>query len=166
MSKLFPDMIQTIEEITFMSELMPNMFVAVILMAIFPAVFEELIMRGFILSTFSNFNEIIASVSVGAMFGILHFDVYRFVPTALLGTVSAYVTIRSKTLILPIAYHFFNNLMSVIAMYQLRGLEDIDFTLELYNTPLISFGMIFDLVMTMILCYIGIRLFTEKQFHN
>lgn len=122
MIMIFPDMTGTVDGLINFGVSMPNPAVAVIVIALLPAVCEELLVRGFILSSFSGMKEIFAVITAGILFGILHFDIYRFVPTAILGMASAYITLKTGSLILPILYHFVNNTMSVISMYQLNNL--------------------------------------------
>lgn len=157
----FPSMQDTVEGLSSMTNIMPNPIVAVIVIALLPAVCEELLMRGFILSSFSEYKSYVGIVIVGVMFGILHFDVYRFVPTTILGIASAYIVLKTKSLILPMLYHFINNTISVMAMYQLNNTdieETVDIVVEQYIGSILIFCSI-----ALIFGYIGLKLLNKWQ---
>ena len=48
------------------------------------------------------------------MFGLFHIDVYRLLPTALLGVMLSFITWRSGSLLPAIAAHFLNNAVLVL----------------------------------------------------
>ena len=168
MMLLFPQMHETVEGLSTLTQIMPHPAAAILVIAIMPAVCEELLMRGFILSSFKGHNKILAIVIVGVMFGILHFDPYRFVPTAILGMVSAYIVIKTKSLVLPMLYHLVNNTLSVIAMYTLNNVDlYADGVSGLTEFETMKFGYVYSslicLSIALVLIYIGVLLLNDKK---
>lgn len=161
MVALFPQMQETIEDLSILTTLMPHPLVAVLVIAVMPAICEELLMRGFILHSFTEYKSIVGILAVGIMFGVLHFDLFRFIPTAILGMTSAYIVVKTKSLVLPMLYHLVNNIVSVIAMYQLNNLAETDLTIEA-SYSLIGSIMIY-LAIALVFGYIGFSLLNEKR---
>ena len=163
---LFPIMADVIEGLSLLTEFMPHPVVAILVMAVMPAVCEELLMRGFILSSFSKLKPAVTIILVGVMFGILHFDPFRFVPTAILGMASAYIVLKTKSILLPMLYHLVNNTMSVVAMYQLNnmngdglsGLMDFD-TVKAGHDAFMGLYLFFAWVFV----FVGLRILNKKS---
>jgi CAAX amino terminal protease family. len=165
---LFPAMQDTIDGLSTLTQIMPHPAAAILVIAVMPAICEELLMRGFILSSFKGYGSVLAVIAVGVMFGILHFDPYRFVPTAILGMASAYIVIKTKSLVLPMLYHLVNNTLSVIAMYTLNNVDlyaDGVSGLTEYETMKYSYvySSLICLSIALVLIYIGVLLLNEKK---
>lgn len=128
-------------------EQMTNDTATLILLAVFMAsLFEEIIFRGIIMKGLLNkgmkpFPAILISAVV---FGLVHGNPWQFIGAILLGSVLGLVYYRTKSLLLPILLHAFNNLCAVIL-------------LTYYKTE--SFGETFKVSEWLILA-IGIVLFT------
>ncbi|MBQ8253890.1 MAG: CPBP family intramembrane metalloprotease [Clostridia bacterium] len=91
---------------------------AIFLIAVVPAVCEEFFFRGFLIKCFSGVKkEWALTVIIGAIFGVMHLDVYTFLPTALMGALFCFIAIRTKSLIIPMILHFGNNALSVVLTY-------------------------------------------------
>ena len=102
-----------------------GLFTQIILFALVPAICEETLFRGFVLSafrdkkTFGQKNEkhiVFAIVVSGILFGIMHLDFIRIIPTSILGMVMAYNVYKSKSIFTSVGIHFFNNLLSVLSV--------------------------------------------------
>lgn len=73
-----------------------------------PAICEEVLMRGFILASFRSFkHKWLIILLVGVIFGIYHIDLYRLLPTIILGVFITYVMIETNNLFYPILFHLF-----------------------------------------------------------
>lgn len=125
MLKILPEQMDISEELSKVIKAHGNVFSQVILVALVPAVCEEILFRGFIFSslrdnkTFGNKNEkhiTFAIVLNGLLFGMMHLDLMRIVPTSLLGMMLAYNTYKSKSIFTSILIHFTNNFLSVISI--------------------------------------------------
>lgn len=114
-SMLFaPNVEETISDLT--NSLYGNKMVYALLLlfvAILPAVCEEAFMRGAVLSCFRSLKkDWVICLIIGVMFGILHLSPLRFLNTACLGAILAYVMAKKNNFILPMMIHFINNFIS------------------------------------------------------
>lgn len=93
-----------------------NPIISFIIVGIMPAICEEAIERGAVLSHFRSFKHKWAIVLVIAIFfGIIHLDPIRFINTSILGGICAYLMVKKDNFILPMLLHFINNSFSSIA---------------------------------------------------
>ncbi|MBR6302924.1 MAG: CPBP family intramembrane metalloprotease [Lachnospiraceae bacterium] len=96
-----------------------------LIVAILPAICEESFMRGAVLSCFRGLNDdFVICVLIGLMFGALHLDALRFLNTACLGAVLAYVMVKKNNIILPMMIHFINNFISSVAGFITMAVGD------------------------------------------
>jgi sodium transport system permease protein len=96
-------------------ELPRGLGASLFLFALTPAVCEEVLFRGLILrGLLTRLPPATAIALCGAMFGLFHIDVYRLLPTALLGVMLSFITWRSGSLLPSIAAHFLNNAVLVL----------------------------------------------------
>jgi len=105
------------------------MILNVFVVAVMPAIGEELIFRGVIQKVFSNlFRSGHLAIWVTAfVFSTIHFQFYGFVPRFILGLIFGYLFFWSGRLWLPIITHFVNNAVPTIGAY-ITGMEK-------FNTP-------------------------------
>lgn len=95
---------------------------AIITIALLPAVCEEIFCRGFLLTSMKPLkNRVFVIIAVAVSFGLLHLDLYTFLPSALVGALFALITIKTGSLLIPMILHFANNSLSVIAAYAGAG---------------------------------------------
>lgn len=85
---------------------------ALFIAAVMPAVCEEFLHRGLIQYTFKGKSKWVTVLSMGFIFGLFHLDMFRFLGSAILGGVLAYIMWETKNLLLPILLHFVNNAVS------------------------------------------------------
>jgi Predicted metal-dependent membrane protease len=94
------------------------MGIAFIIIAVMPAVCEEALHRGFILSSmYSLKNKWYIILCMGIIFGIFHLDPYRFLPTAVLGMMMTYIMIETKNILMPALFHLFNNALTTFVSF-------------------------------------------------
>jgi len=90
----------------------------IFLIAILPALGEELFFRGVLQRIFYNWRGAVAAIWLSAfIFSAIHFQFYGFIPRLLLGAFFGYLLLWSGNLWLPIIAHFVNNLMAVVYFY-------------------------------------------------
>lgn len=95
-----------------------NFFYLIFAVAFLPAVCEEMIHRGAILSSFRGVkHEWVAIVAVGLTFSINHLSILRGPFTFILGAILAYVVIKRNNILLTMMMHFFLNSFSVILSF-------------------------------------------------
>ncbi len=89
------------------------LIISLFIAAVMPAVCEEALHRGFIYYTFQNVDKWIKIAALGFIFGLFHLDIYRFLPTAIMGLSLTYIIVETKNMIYPMLFHFINNALSV-----------------------------------------------------
>jgi sodium transport system permease protein len=93
------------------------------LMAITPAICEESLFRGPILRGLARqLSPMAAAVVTGVFFGLFHVDVWRLVPTGLLGVILSLIALRSGSIFPSMLAHALNN-GCLVVMAEL-GLDD------------------------------------------
>ncbi|MCS7189620.1 MAG: CPBP family intramembrane glutamic endopeptidase [Bacteroidia bacterium] len=90
----------------------------IIFMAVAPGIFEELFFRGALQHQLGRIINPHGAVWISAIiFSLIHFQVYGFVPRALLGAVMGYLTLWSGRLWPAIWAHFLNNAYATLVAY-------------------------------------------------
>ncbi len=118
-SVIFPSSNSTVTELNdFLYGNGLGFFALAIIIAILPAVCEEAVHRGAILSHFRGIKkDWLIVLIMGLFFGINHVSVLRFGVTAILGAVLTFAVVKSNNLFLSMLMHLGNNLFSVIVGY-------------------------------------------------
>ena len=97
---------------------MKVLFFNILLIAIMPALGEELFFRGSIFNIVRQWKGAVVAIWLtAAIFSAIHFQFYGFVPRLLLGAFFGYLLLWSGNMWLPILAHFVNNLMAVVFFY-------------------------------------------------
>jgi membrane protease YdiL (CAAX protease family) len=97
--------------------LFSEFIVAIIVIGIFPSVFEELMFRGIMLRGYETLGKCSAITITGVMFGFLHISFANFPALILLGIVLGYVVYRSDSVYTGMLYHFIHNSIAVTFMF-------------------------------------------------
>ncbi|MBQ9081438.1 MAG: CPBP family intramembrane metalloprotease [Clostridia bacterium] len=92
-------------------------FLALFLIAVLPAVFEEFIFRGIILESTKKMGTLQACLLNGLLFSLFHCNPSQTGYTFLLGAVFALIAIRCNSIIPTVIVHFLNNAYSVLMTY-------------------------------------------------
>lgn len=95
--------------------LLVNLFI----IAVIPAIGEEMIFRGILLRVLESWTgRKHAAVWISAaLFSGMHMQFYGFLPRLMLGALLGYLFVWTRSLWVPIAAHFANNAIALIAMY-------------------------------------------------
>ena len=116
---------------------------ALLILALLPAVCEELLFRGFLLGGLrSSTGKWPAIVASAAVFGVFHFFVFRFAVTAGLGVILAYLCWQSRSILPAMVTHALHNTLGVLSVIKpewqrVIGLpDDPDSTTEWAHLPL------------------------------
>ena len=86
------------------------------LMALLPAVGEELTFRGVVQGMFTR-NKHVAIWATAAIFSFVHFQFYGFLPRMLLGAMFGYMLWWTGSLWAPMLMHFVNNFTAVVVAF-------------------------------------------------
>lgn len=111
---LFPESAGNVE--TVFSDIMSGNVLAVLLViAVAPAVCEEMLFRGVILHSLQARYRVPSAIAVTAiLFGLYHMSVIKFIPTGLLGLLLCIVVWKTGSIYPAMLMHFINNAFSVI----------------------------------------------------
>lgn len=89
----------------------------IFLLAVLPAVFEELIYRGIILNGLRRFGAVNAVVISALLFALAHGSAMQFFYQFILGIVLGFVIIKTGSVIASMVVHFLNNAIVLIVGY-------------------------------------------------
>ena len=87
--------------------------ILLLLIAVLPAVTEEITIRGIVLSGYEDKNIYLSCIITGLLFGIMHLDPQQFLYAAVLGFVLALVVRITNSLFASALIHFFINGTSI-----------------------------------------------------
>ena len=122
--------------------------ISFVIVSISPAICEEAVFRGVIMHSFDNGkNKWIAIVVTGLIFGAFHGNIWRFVPTALLGIMLGYIVYETDNMIYGALFHAINNAMPLLSIFAMKSMYSNEmfqsqmWTMTDSGIPLISIGM-------------------------
>ena len=109
------------EQVTALSNLKSwgEFFMAIVIMAFFPALFEEIFFRGVLQNLLERWwkKPLLAILVTSLLFSLIHMSVFLFLSRAVLGFVLGLMYQRSKNLWVNIIAHFLNNTVAVIQLF-------------------------------------------------
>jgi uncharacterized protein len=124
-------------------------FYSLILIAILPAIFEELLFRGALQNLLTKWTTKphIAIAITAFLFSIMHISFYGFLSRMMLGMVLGYVYYYGKNIWLNILMHFINNGVAITAMFWAlqsghSATETMNDTLPMWIAPVSLIAMI------------------------
>ncbi|MDE6844631.1 MAG: ABC transporter permease [Lachnospiraceae bacterium] len=123
--EIFPESAANVET-TFSGILGDNAMAALFVIAVTPAICEEMLFRGVILNSLKAKYRIFSAVAItAALFGIYHMSLVKFIPTGLLGLVFCIAAWRTGSIYPAMVMHFINNAVSVAITYYPEQLERV-----------------------------------------
>jgi membrane protease YdiL (CAAX protease family) len=131
----------------------------VLMLAVLPAIGEELLFRGVFQKIFYDlFKSGHLAIWVTAfLFSALHFQFYGFIPRFILGLVFGYLFFWGGTLWLPVISHFVNNAVPVIGAY-MQGGDDAKNVSGIF-----SWGQTFLLPVSIVISFTILQYFRSKH---
>lgn len=122
---LFPQSADNV--VTTFSSIMDGNVVSVFLViALTPAICEEMLFRGLIYNAMkARYRVSVAIGIVAVLFGIYHMSLVKFIPTGLLGLMLCYVAYKTGSIYPSMMMHFINNALSVVVSYYPEKVEKI-----------------------------------------
>jgi uncharacterized protein len=99
-----------------------DLMLNILIIAVIPAIGEELLFRGIIQRLFSEWTRNYhAGIWISAIiFSALHLQFFGFLPRTMLGVLFGYMLVWSGKMWIPITAHFVNNAMAVTVYYFIR----------------------------------------------
>jgi membrane protease YdiL (CAAX protease family) len=143
------------------SNSIPELGLAIIAVAIVPAICEEFLFRGLIQHTFTSGSYTkIGIVITGLLFAFFHFSPFSFIALSMIGIYLCFLVYKTNSIISSMIAHFTNNLFAVTVPYFL-GRDDLiandttlffttDIFVSLFFIFLISLGLF---VVSLIMIY-------------
>lgn len=111
-----------------MSSISNEPFILILfLTAVMPAIFEEIIFRGVLLTGYKNINIFKASLITGLFFGIMHLNPHQFFYALLLGILFAYLIHFTGTIFSSMLAHFIINGSQILMVYISKWLIPSEF---------------------------------------
>ena len=91
---------------------------AVLLICVTPAIFEEMAFRGGLFSCFRGFKSPWPAILISAVvFGAFHGSFWRFVPTAMLGIAMGYLLAETDNMFYNMLFHLINNAQPMLLLH-------------------------------------------------
>jgi uncharacterized protein len=113
--KLYNDQVASISNLKSPADFM----IAVIIMALLPAIFEEALFRGTMQNLFCRWwkKPLLAIIVTSVFFSLIHASYYLFLSRLVLGFVLGWMFYRSKNIWINIVAHFLNNCLALMALF-------------------------------------------------
>lgn len=102
---------------------LPQLLVGILIIAVSPAICEEMLHRGILLKAYENRGSMKAVVITSIFFGIFHFDVTNLLGPIFLGLLIGYYVIRTNSIFAGMLAHFLNNTIAELLQYFARNDE-------------------------------------------
>ena len=100
------------------SSSIPELFWVILIIAVIPAIAEELFFRGLIQRSLEKrVSPMQAAIVTGIIFGAYHFNPSSLVPLAVLGIYLGFLVMRSGSIFVSMAAHFYNNAYACASVY-------------------------------------------------
>lgn len=122
---LFPQNMEVVEGLNEALFIEDSLLLNILIVACMPAVCEEIFFRGFLLSAFRNNKKSYKSAIIitGILFGFMHMDFIRMIPTGILGISFAYAVCKTNSIFIGMIMHFLNNGLAVLVSHYTANLE-------------------------------------------
>lgn len=112
---IFPQTLETAEALNNFIFGNSSFITTFLIVAVMPAICEEMFFRGFLLSAFrSRLSARNAIILSGLLFGFMHIYFIKIIPTAILGASFAYAVYKSKSIYVSMLMHLLNNGFAVV----------------------------------------------------
>ena len=122
---IFPDSMQEAQGLSdFMAGTQPLLLILIV--AVLPAICEEAIERGAVLSHLRSIKkDWVIVIIMGCFFGLFHLSFVRFLNTACMGAVLTYMVVKKNNILYSVMFHFLNNFISACAQILTSG-QDLE----------------------------------------
>lgn len=122
---LFPQNMEVVEGLNEALFIEDSLLLNILIVACMPAICEEIFFRGFLLSAFRNNKKSYKSAIIitGILFGFMHMDFIRMIPTGILGISFAYAVCKTNSIFISMIMHFLNNGLAVLVSHYTANLE-------------------------------------------
>ncbi len=101
-----------------------SLLINIVATAIFPAIFEEMVFRGYILGALRPHGDKLAVIISALLFGLIHGNILQVPFAAILGMVLGWLVVQTNSIWPAVALHGANNLFSVVMQWLERKFPD------------------------------------------
>lgn len=138
--------------------------IVVLLLAVMPAVCEELVFRGIIYNGLRNkFNVKWATVLSSVMFALIHLSIYKTFYQLILGVVLALIAYYTGTIFYGIIFHFINNFTIILVNYISPSKAIFEFTTWGAKEILLSIGIFIIGALAVVFFFMLLKNYTKKH---
>lgn len=135
--------------------------VALLLIALTPAICEELMFRGYLFTAARQKMSLLRAVLlVSLLFGISHMSLIKLLPTMVIGMLLAYAMYSANSIFISAIMHFMNNALSVVILYYGDNIPFLND--EKLGTPI----MIAVIVVAVVTIPLGMKILQRKQIQK
>ncbi len=120
----------SIQELFIKGNGIKDLLIILVVVALIPAIAEELFFRGALLQIFQKMNVKGMHLNVflqALVFGLIHMNATQMLPIIAIGMLLGYLAIYSKSIIYGIVLHFLNNGMAVAMVFYKNEIEQINY---------------------------------------
>jgi len=97
----------------------------IVVVAVVPAVSEEVFFRGFVQKSFEHkLKPFLSALITAIFFGFYHFNPYGIIPLIALGVYFGYAAYATDSIFIPVILHFLNNFFAVV-LFMIVGKESV-----------------------------------------
>jgi len=122
-----------------------ELVVAIIVIGIIPAFFEEFLFRGIVYGSMSEFNTKAAMIFSSVMFALLHADIANFAGYLVMGFVLCDIVRRTESLYATMMFHLANNITALLLTF---------YASEIQYEPVLTLVMFVCGVLAFVITYI------------
>ncbi|MDP8267988.1 MAG: ABC transporter permease subunit/CPBP intramembrane protease [Candidatus Tenebribacter davisii] len=107
-----------------------SIWLIIFVVGILPGICEEVMFRGFILSSLKKSGFWHGIIFTAVLFGVFHLDPFRFLPVSLLGIWLGYLAWKTKSLYVPILAHIMQNSLAILITNYSDKFKFLDFIVK------------------------------------
>ncbi|MDI6765647.1 MAG: type II CAAX endopeptidase family protein [Bacteroidota bacterium] len=118
MMEKFKQLFEELYKLIVASTSIPELFWVIFIVALIPAISEEILFRGLVQRSIEkSLTPMRGVIITGIIFGAYHLNPFSFIPLVIIGIYLGYITMRSGSIWVAIGAHFYNNLFACISMF-------------------------------------------------
>ena len=130
-------------------------------MAVLPAIFEELLFRGVVFNGLKDYNKWWAVFGSAILFTFMHLNVEQTIYPFIVGTILAFVMLKTNNIIYPMIIHFLNNAIVIVTTY-ISTINNVTGTSFVLSFESVIFAIVY-CVTAILLITVIIKLLMKKQ---
>ncbi len=114
----FKQLFEELYKLIVASTSLPELFGVIFIVALIPAISEEILFRGLVQRSIEkSLTPMRGVIITGIIFGAYHLNPFSFIPLVVIGIYLGYITMRSGSIWVAIGAHFYNNFIACISMF-------------------------------------------------